>query len=123
VVVALLLTCCAALPRSPFRRRCRLPPRSTTAVGPGLLRMGGSPEDSLVYDADGTCVPGSGGKGPGAPTGYYCSQVTPYVYDCLTPARWEALLAYVAGTGMKLVLGLNGAYTHDPAGVCKEGGG
>lgn len=78
------------------------------AVGPALLRLGGSPEDSIVYDTDGTCVAGSGGAGP-AP-GYFCSQVKPYIYGCLTPARWEALLEFGARTNLSIVLGLNGCY-------------
>ena len=50
------------------------------ALAPAVLRLGGSPEDSLTYDdGSGTCVPQSGGAGPFAP--YYCSQVRPYVYD------------------------------------------
>ena len=45
----------------------------TASLAPGLIRIGGSPDDSIVYDVDGTCVPGSGGHGPSA--SYYCSQV------------------------------------------------
>ena len=78
------------------------------ALSPALLRLGGSPEDSIVFDVDGSCVPGSGGDGPFAP--YYCSQVHSYVYDCLTPARWEALLEFASATGLKIALGLNGCY-------------
>lgn len=81
----------------------------TALLGPGLLRLGGSPEDSLVYDSDGTCVPGSGGNGP-APNGYYCSQVHPYTYDCLTPKRWQDLLNFAESTGMQIAMGLNGCY-------------
>ena len=47
----------------------------TAALGPGIIRIGGSPDDSIVFDTDGTCVPQSGGNGP-APH-YYCSQVGP----------------------------------------------
>jgi heparanase 1 len=80
------------------------------ALAPGLLRLGGSPEDSILFDASGSgCAAGSGGGGP-APGGYYCSQVRPYVYGCLTGARWEALLAFAARTGLQLVLGVNGCF-------------
>ena len=79
---------------------------STAALSPGLIRLGGSPEDSVIYDADGTCVPMSGGRGPAQD--YYCSQVAPYSYDCLTPQRWADLLEFADATGMKIVLGLNG---------------
>ena len=41
-------------------------------LAPGILRLGGSPEDGVWYDADGTCVPDSGGGGPSST--YYCSQ-------------------------------------------------
>lgn len=79
-----------------------------SALAPGILRLGGSPEDSVYYDADGTsCVAGSGGDGP-APHGYFCSQTRPYVYGCLTRARLEALLGFGAATGLRLVLGING---------------
>lgn len=79
------------------------------ALAPAVLRLGGSPEDSLVFDEDGTgCVPQSGGNGPYAP--YFCSQVHPYVYDCITKARWLELLAFAADTGLKIALGLNGCY-------------
>lgn len=80
-----------------------------SALAPALLRLGGSPEDSLVFDTDGTCVPGTGGNGP-APKGYYCSQVHPYVYDCITPDRWNALLQFASETGLKITIGLNGCY-------------
>jgi hypothetical protein len=81
---------------------------AAAALAPAILRLGGSPEDSLVFDADGTCVPRSGGAGP-FPS-YYCSQVSPYVYDCLTRARWAALLEFAAATGLKVAFGLNGCW-------------
>ena len=49
---------------------------AASSLAPALLRLGGSPEDSLVFDADGgSCTPGTGGDGPFAP--YFCSQVHP----------------------------------------------
>ena len=79
------------------------------ALAPAVLRLGGSPEDSLVFDADGSsCVPQSGGSGPYAP--YFCSQVHPYTYECLTGARWSELLAFAADTGLQIALGLNGCF-------------
>lgn len=81
----------------------------TAALAPALLRLGGSPEDSLIYDSDGTCVPQSGGAGP-APGGYYCSQVRPYSYDCIEPQRWQDLLAFAHATGVQIIFGLNGCY-------------
>lgn len=48
---------------------------AAAALAPGLLRLGGSPEDSIEFDAGGaSCVAGTGGAGPGT-GGYYCSQV------------------------------------------------
>ena len=76
------------------------------AIAPAILRLGGSPEDSIFFDPDGSCVAGSGGRGP-APGGYFCSQVSPYVYGCLTAGRWEELLAFAAAAGLRLVLGVN----------------
>ena len=78
------------------------------ALAPAVLRLGGSPEDSVIFDDDGSCVPGSGGAGPFAP--YYCSQVQPYSYDCLTRARWLELLEFAADTGLQIALGLNGCW-------------
>jgi hypothetical protein len=75
------------------------------AIGPAVLRLGGSPEDSIFYDVDGTCVAGSGGDGPAGD--YFCSQVKPYVYGCLTAARWQGLLEFANATGLRIVLGLN----------------
>jgi hypothetical protein len=72
-----------------------------------VLRLGGSPEDSITFDADGSCVAG-GGDGPFAP--YYCSQVHPYTYGCLTPARWEAVLEFADAVGFKIAFGLNGCW-------------
>lgn len=79
----------------------------SSALAPAILRLGGSPEDSIVFDADGTCSPG-GGDGPFP--GYYCSQVRPYTYGCLTPARWEAILAFADRVGFKIAFGFNGCY-------------
>ena len=61
------------------------------AYAPAILRLGGSPEDSIMYDVDGGCVPGSM---PQPSPSYYCSQVHPYVYGCLTPTRWRQLLEF-----------------------------
>lgn len=93
------------------------------ALGPGVLRIGGSPQDSLAYQLRGGDCPGAvaplstatvtspsdATSAPDAPDAtYYCSQVRPPVYDCLTTSRWEALTTFAATAGLKLVLGLNG---------------
>jgi heparanase 1 len=77
------------------------------ALAPALLRLGGSPEDSIQFDADGSCVPG-GGAGPFP--GYFCSQVSPYVYGCLSRARWAAVLEFAAATGLRIAFGVNGCW-------------
>lgn len=38
---------------------------------------------------------------------YYCSQVHPAVYDCLTVARWRQLTTFAAAADLRLVFGLN----------------
>ena len=81
---------------------------AAAALAPAILRIGGSPEDGIQFDADGTCVPQSGGAGPFP--GYFCSQVTPYTYDCLTRTRWEALLEFANATGLRIAFGINGCY-------------
>jgi len=80
-----------------------------SALAPAILRLGGSPEDSLVFSAkQGDCKPMSAGNGPFGK--YFCSQVHPYEYDCLTTSRWNALLQFASETGLKIALGLNGCY-------------
>ena len=48
---------------------------AASALAPAILRLGGSPDDSVIFDTDGSCIPQSGGDGPFP--GYYCSQVHP----------------------------------------------
>lgn len=76
---------------------------AAAALAPAVLRLGGSPEDSVVFDTGG-CV-------PGAPfEGFACSQTGSKTYGCLTPARWTALLQFAHDTGLQLVYGLNACY-------------
>lgn len=95
----------------------------TAALAPAVLRIGGSPQDSLVYEA----ISGSCSWPPPPPTvslesahqtaafpkatpeeGYYCSQVRPARYDCLTNECWQGIDAFASATGCRLVFGLNG---------------
>ena len=139
------------------------------ALSPGLLRIGGSPQDSVAYQpVGGVCPPRgamlidlmarkkrcafldgnrrgcenarwgklrcayragkcrstkwwaesatqlavAGARGRPTPAvvadEYYCSQVHPLVYDCLTVERWRALNRFAATAGLSLVFGLNG---------------
>lgn len=81
-----------------------------SAFAGGIIRLGGSPEDSVWYDIDGGCVPGApppASVNSGSRSSYYCSQVKPEVYGCLSPQRWEELLSWAADVGLGIVLGLN----------------
>ena len=88
------------------------------ALGPAVMRIGGSPQDSLVYQPRGDDCPTATSASPSAASAsaasatsastsssgsssalgapYYCSQVRPPVYDCLTTSRWEALSAVMS---------------------------
>eukprot|EP01059_Diplonema_ambulator_P014673 TRINITY_DN25614_c0_g1_i1.p1 TRINITY_DN25614_c0_g1~~TRINITY_DN25614_c0_g1_i1.p1 ORF type:complete len:500 (+),score=166.65 TRINITY_DN25614_c0_g1_i1:33-1502(+) len=74
-------------------------------LAPGMIRIGGSPVDSVVYDVGG-CTPG--GSGPSST--YYCSQVQPYVYGCLTKERWTDVLTWAKELGMQILMGINACY-------------
>ena len=84
----------------------------SSAIAPAILRLGGSPEDSITFDTDGTCTPGNG-NGPSS--NYYCSQVHPYTYGCLTPTRWEQILEFADLVGFKIAFGLNGCFGRESA--------
>ena len=79
---------------------------AASALEGGVLRVGGSPVDSVLYDVGG-CTPG-GGHGPSPD--YYCSQVKPYVYGCLSPQRWEQIMDFADKTGLKLLMGINACH-------------
>jgi hypothetical protein len=70
-----------------------------SSLAPGILRIGGSPEDSIVFDVNGTCTP----NGTAAPNpSYACAgtQLHPwvYVYDCLAPMDLSNIEALAAAT-------------------------
>jgi heparanase 1 len=67
------------------------------ALAPGILRIGGSEGDLIVYDVDGT-----GASCKGDPKHY--AQDPAF---CLTMVRWAALVTFAQETGMQLVFGLN----------------
>ena len=78
----------------------------TTGIAPAFLRIGGSPEDSIIYNTSnnnecGSFVPVSG---------YQCSQVSPQNYGCLTMDRWEQINIFASKTNVSLVFGLNACY-------------
>jgi len=74
----------------------------------GILRIGGSAQDSIQYDLDGSCVPGQGY--PGGSPNYVCSQDScgVHAYGCFTGERFRELLRFGRATGLQIVFGLNG---------------
>ena len=83
---------------------------AASALAPGILRIGGTPADGIVYEIRGdecasvpknpepTCKPNKG---------YSCDNCGDK-YGCLTFDRWRELLYFANSTGMRLVFGLNG---------------
>ena len=78
-----------------------------------LLRLGGSPADFLLYDVSPDACsqanlnktqPPPGGKG------YFCPIWDQTVGQCLTLARWQALLTFAKDAGLSLVMDLNGCW-------------
>ena len=99
-------------------------------LAPGLLRLGGSPLDSIVYattpSAEAACARGQNPKaGGGAKSGWACSQLAnahtwPKVngtgaYGCLTRQRWADIVAFASDVGFKWVFGLNACYGREGA--------
>ena len=72
-------------------------------LSPGLLRIGGSTQDKLVYEAE----PGAGCAPYAAPP-YPCPQQGRAA--CLTLRRWEELHAFAERAGLGLVFGLNACH-------------
>eukprot|EP01084_Bolivina_argentea_P193304 331661_1 len=78
----------------------------TKKLTPAILRIGGSPEDSVVYDIDGECS-----SKYGVPD-YPCSQTSntyPY-YGCINKTRWNQINQFAIKTGVTLIFGLNACY-------------
>ena len=99
-------------------------------LAPGLLRLGGSPLDSIVYAttpaAEASCARGKNPKaGGGAKTGWACSQLAnartwPKVngtgaYGCLTRQRWADIVEFASDVGLKMVFGLNACFGREGA--------
>ena len=91
---------------------------AASALAPGILRIGGTPADGIVYEVRGgecasvpnkpepTCLPNKG---------YSCDKCGDK-YGCLTFDRWRELLLFANTTGMRLVFGLNGCRGRRSAG-------
>ena len=79
------------------------------ALAPAVLRLGGSPIDSIEYaigpEAEKSCARGKGSAGGAG--GNTCSQCGLANYGCLTGERWRALLAFGKATQLRILLGLN----------------
>ena len=77
----------------------------TKAITPAILRIGGSPQDSVVYNISGEC-----NEKYGIP-GYGCSQTTnSEYYGCINKTRWDQINAFAQATGVELLYGLNACY-------------
>ena len=83
-----------------------------------LLRLGGSPADFLLYDvAPGACSPANLNRTQPPPggKGYFCPIWDQTAGQCLTLARWQALLTFAGDAGLSLVLDLNACWGRSSA--------
>ena len=83
------------------------------ALRGAMLRIGGSPADSLLYET--VAVPdacsAANMNATQQPVGtYFCPIWHQVQGQCLTTARWEALLAFAARNGLRLVFDLNACW-------------
>ena len=77
----------------------------TKHLSPAILRIGGSPQDSVVYNMSGECS-----QDYGLP-GYSCSQETnSKYYGCITKERWSEINEFARKTNITLVFGLSACY-------------
>eukprot|EP01084_Bolivina_argentea_P223948 378806_1 len=76
----------------------------TSAISPAILRIGGSPQDSIIYNVSGECL----NIKPSIP-GYNCSQ-TANNYGCLNRTRWQQINNFATITNITLLFGLNACY-------------
>ena len=78
-----------------------------------LLRVGGSPVDTLLYDVlpDGSaCSPANLNKTQQSIGTYYCPIWKQAPGQCLTIPRWRDLLAFADAAGLRLVFSLNACW-------------
>merc|ERR1719242_697274 len=74
----------------------------TKALTPAILRLGGSPEDSIVYNISGMCLKTDSEQ-------YGCGQ-SGRNYGCLNESRWLEILKFMDDTQLSLVFGLNACF-------------
>ena len=84
-----------------------------SALRGAMLRIGGSPADFLLYET--AAVPDACSEANLNATnqpvnGYFCPIWHQVEGQCLTAARWEALLGFAATNGLRLVLDLNACW-------------
>ena len=79
----------------------------TSALSPGILRIGGSGEDSVIYNISGECSESNKWNITGS---YYCSEVKPENYYCLNMSRWKQIFEFLDSTNLNVVFGLNACY-------------
>ena len=82
----------------------------TKALSPAILRIGGSGEDSVIYNISGECNDAQKWNISGSPSSYYCSEVKPENYFCLNTSRWHEIFEFVNTANLKLVFGLSACY-------------
>eukprot|EP01084_Bolivina_argentea_P006580 12480_1 len=82
-----------------------------SAVTPATLRIGGAPQDSIIYDITGDCNASINNPYPNQThynhSGYYCGQVHPSDYACLLQERWRQIFDFVNECELDFVFGLN----------------
>eukprot|EP01084_Bolivina_argentea_P004809 9111_1 len=74
----------------------------TKALTPAMLRLGGSPEDSIVYNMSGMCLTSNSEE-------YGCAQ-SGKNYGCLNESRWQQILKFIDNTQLSLLFGLNACF-------------
>ena len=77
-----------------------------SAISPAYLRIGGSSEDSIIYNITGQCNQ----PVPPAMEGYQCSKIAPANYSCMTMERWNEITTFAHKIDAKLLFGLNCCY-------------
>eukprot|EP01084_Bolivina_argentea_P187001 322213_1 len=76
----------------------------TKALSPAYLRIGGSPENSIIYNISGAC-----NNINASLPGYGCG-ATANNYGCLTVDRWQQINEFAVKTNISLLFGLNACY-------------
>lgn len=81
----------------------------TKALTPAILRIGGSPQDMVVYNISGECNENYGSPGYDCPTMPAGTNYTSY-YGCVNKSRWNQIIQFGVETNVTLVFGVNACY-------------